>query len=250
MLPEIIQEHWVIFLITGFIIGLDKGGLKPLVGIGIFLITSVLDSRTMLAVLAPVMFIGEIFPTVHYQKDCAVKTLRRFIPWVIIGLIIGATVGSGMSEQIFGISISIIVLSMGILLTRLEYRPFNIHPTHQFSIRIILGIIAGFGSIIGNMAGGVTNTYYLMHIKDKNTFLGTNARMYLSINGIKLIIYIFFWQVLTPQTLLITASLIPTIILGIITATLLVKVIPEKVYRYIILASIYYAGIAMLIRYV
>ena len=63
-----------------------------------------------------------------------------------------------MSEQVFGISISVIVLFMGILLTRLEYKPFKVHPTYALSIRIVLGIVAGFDSIIRNMARSPLST--------------------------------------------------------------------------------------------
>ncbi len=249
MIPQIVQDHWLVLAVAGFIIGLDKGGIKPLIIVAIYLITSIMEPSMMLAALAPVMFIGDIFPAIHYRKDTNIAVVLRFLPWVTVGLAVGALIGMRLSEQVFGVLVAGIILVMSLILTRLEFRPSKTRSASPGWISAGLGPVAGFSSIIGNIASGVTNIYFLLFVHDKRSFIGSNAILYLTLNGMKLIIYALFWKVISPETLGISISLVLPIILGTVLATYIVKLFPEKVFRIIILCSAYYAGIAMLVRY-
>ncbi len=249
MIPQLILDHWAIIAISGFIIGLDKGGIKPLIIFAIFLVTSIMEPTMMLAVFAPLLFLGEIFPAVHYHHDAAKPVLWKVLPWALAGLVIGAAAGTRFSEEGFGLFIAFTIVSMGILLTFMEFHPFSLRAGHEMWFRIFLGLLAGVVAVIGNVAAGITNIYLLYHIREKKAFIGTNSLLYLFITGAKIIIYLLFWRILSAETLLISLWLLPTIALGLVAATILVKVIPERVYRYIVLGSVFYAGIAMLVRY-
>ena len=249
MIPQLILDHWAIIAVSGFIIGLDKGGIKPLIIFAIFLVTSIMEPTMMLAVFAPLLFLGEIFPAFHYRHDADTAVVWKILPWATAGLLLGAAAGTRFSEEGFGLFIAFTILSMGILLAFMEFHPISLKRGHETGYRVFLGLLAGIVAVISNVASGISNIYMLYHIREKRAFIGANSLLYLFVTGAKIIIYLVFWDIFTEETLLVSLWLLPPIVLGLAAATFLIRIIPENVYRTIVLGSVFYAGIAMLVRY-
>lgn len=67
MVENIIKNHFFILFIASFFLGLDKGGLKTLLVVCMYFLTMIVDSKYMLSILAPIMFIGDIIPIYIYR---------------------------------------------------------------------------------------------------------------------------------------------------------------------------------------
>jgi uncharacterized membrane protein YfcA len=89
--------------------------------------------------------------------------------------------------------------------------------------------------MIGNAAGPVLSVYLLSSKLPKNEFIGTTAWFFLVVNIFKLPLHFLFWNTITGKTLLINLTVIPIIVLGIVTGIFIVKKIPEKAFRYFII---------------
>lgn len=242
-----IQQNWVYLIIAGIFIGIDKGGLKPLMLISMLIITKIVSPQQMLAIVAPLLLIGEFYPCYHYRKDMNKKAVFNFIPWAFIGILAGIFIGKNLDERSFKSVISIIILVMAILTTIKYYKKISIPIKYDLFVTSILGSLAGFSSTIGNAAGPLSNIYFLNKTDGKRELIGSNSLLYIFINSVKLVLYAIFWKNFSLESFYVTLFLIPFIFIGIFIATKLIKIIPEKVYKFIILASIYYAGISFLI---
>ena len=75
-----------------------------------------------------------------------------------------------------------------------------------------------------------------MHLP-KNNYIGTSAWFFLIINVIKVPFHIFSWNTITLNTLSIDLFGFPAIVAGVFIGIKLVKLFPEKFYRYFILVS-------------
>jgi hypothetical protein len=94
-----------------------------------------------------------------------------------------------------------------------------------------MGILGGFATMIGNVAGPVFAIYLLaMHLQ-KNNFIGTGAWFFLIINSSKFPLQMFVWQNISPATLLVDLFALPGIALGAVLGFKLVKRIPDKAFR-------------------
>ena len=102
--------------------------------------------------------------------------------------------------------------------------------------------------MIGNLAGPVSNIYFLAMRFPKNEFIGTAAWLFFIINVFKLPFHIFVWGTVTKQTLVLNFTLIPIVIIGFFTGTYLVKRISNANYRNFILTSTAIGGLIMLFR--
>ncbi len=228
-------------------IGLDKGGMKPLTIIATYLLATSLGPRITLAVTAPILFAGDIYPIIHYRTSINFKAVWQFIPWVIAGLALGAGIGPFIDDRSFKLIIGIIILLMAVIIIAQEFNLIHYTKIQSLPATGGLGIALGFSSIIGNAAGGISSIYFLGQGTDKKAFIGSSSMLFSINNMIKLIIYILYWTIITPTTLLMSLSMIPVIVLGTLLSTLLIKFIPEKIYRFVIIASILYSGTALLL---
>ncbi len=74
-----------------------------------------------------------------------------------------------------------------------------------------------------------------MHLP-KNNFIGTKAWFFLIINFCKFPLHLFVWNTISWQSLKLDLVTLPAIALGAFLGILLVKRIPEKVYRVVVIA--------------
>ncbi|MCI1209661.1 MAG: sulfite exporter TauE/SafE family protein [Treponema sp.] len=243
----LITSHWLLILCAGFIMGLDKGGIKPVGVLSMYLITTIVTPAEMLGIFAPLLLLGELYPAFHYRKSRNSTAVGSFLPWVLLGLAAGGMIGRHIDAAGFNSAIAFFILLMAVLLTFSEFGHLDFPRNADGIMTIGLGVLAGLSSILGNAAGAVTNLYFLHKTDNKKTFLGSSSFLYLFINSTKIIIYLLFWSVFSRISLLISLFMVPAIFAGVLAATLIIKFIPEKVYRIIVIISVYYVGIAFLI---
>ena len=243
----VITSHWPLLLCAGFIMGLDKGGIKPVGVVAMYLITTIVSPPEMLGILAPLLLIGELYPAFHYRKNRETGAVCAFLPWVFLGLAAGGIIGRHMDAHGFNIVIAVFILLMALLLTFSEFRHLGFPRKSDGAMTAGLGVLAGLSSILGNAAGAVTNLYFLRKTDTKNAFLGSSSFLYLFVNSAKIVIYLLFWSVFSWISVLISLYMVPAILAGVLTATLIIKTVPEKVYRILVIVSVYYAGIAFLL---
>ena len=99
----------------------------------------------------------------------------------------------------------------------------------------IMGLLAGFSTMIGNLAGPFANLFFLAMRLTKNHFIGTAAWLFFLVNIFKLPFHIFVWHTITLQSLHYDLLLLPAIIVGLWAGVRLVSRIQEARYRRIVI---------------
>lgn len=110
------------------------------------------------------------------------------------------------------------------------------------------GFLAGFTTMIGNLAGPISNIYFLAMRLPKNEFIGTGAWLFLIINVFKLPFHFFIWKTISKATLALNVALIPAIVFGFFIGTTLVKKISNVNYRRFIILVTALGGVLMFLR--
>ena len=120
-------------------------------------------------------------------------------------------------------------------------------PTH-WAFASGIGTLAGFTTMVGNLAGPLSNIYFLAMRLPKNHFIGTAAWLFLIINVFKLPFHFFVWNTITADTLLLDLKLIPGIIVGFLIGINIVKRINEEFFRKMILVLTALGAIIILFK--
>ncbi|WP_276388868.1 sulfite exporter TauE/SafE family protein [Eudoraea chungangensis] len=244
---ELSDTTWIIALIAAVILGISKAGIK---GIGIIIVTLMalaFGAKESTGLMVPLLIVGDIFAVVYYNRHAQWKYIIRFLPWMILGLLIGVFVGKDLPENTFKYGMSAIILASVVLMYWWDIRKSKSVPSHP-AFAGFTGIMAGFTTMIGNLAGAFSNIYFLAMRLPKNVFIGTAAWLFLIINTIKLPFHIFIWKTITKESLLIDLKLVPAVLVGLFLGIRLVKIIRERFYRKMILILTALGAILILFR--
>lgn len=109
----------------------------------------------------------------------------------------------------------------------------------------MIGVMAGFTTMVGNLAGAFSNIYFLAIKLPKNQFIGTAAWLFFFINLFKIPFHIWSWGTINWTSLQVSLSLIPGVILGFGLGVYLVKKIKNDKYRQLILLMTGLGGLAI-----
>ena len=231
---EITTTTWALALTAAFVLGISKAGIKGIAVIIVTLMALAFGARESTGILLTLLVAGDLFAVIYYNRHARWKYIIAFLPWMILGILIGTVIGKDLPESSFKISMSVIILSTVIIMYWWDRKKSENVPTH-WTFSGLIGTLAGITTMIGNLAGDFSNIYFLAMRLPKNEFIGTAAWLFFIVNLFKLPFHIFVWKTIDVETLLIDLKLVPGIILGLLMGVQLVKIIKDQFYRKMIL---------------
>lgn len=231
---ELTFLDYTVLSIVAFFFGWSKAGIK---GLGIFLVTLMalsFGSKNSTGIVMPLLMVGDVFAIIYYRKYVLWKYILILLPSILVGILLGVWIGKNMPEAYFKRVMSVIIISsVGVMYYWEKRRDIHIPQSKLFGYG--MGLMAGFTTMIGNLAGAFSNIYFLAMRLPKNNFIGTAAYLYFIINLVKFPFHLFYWQTITAETLMLNLKVIPFQILGLITGVFLVRKIQDEMFRKIIL---------------
>lgn len=239
--------QWVAISFAVFLLGLSKSGIKGIGIIIVIILAFVFGEKTSTGILLPLLVVADIFAVVYYFNHVKWNIIKKLISWMIVGVLVGVWVGNDISELVFKRLMAIIIVVSVLIMIYTESRKSNQVPTNKW-FGIIMGFLAGFTTMIGNLAGPISNIYFLAIRFPKNQFIGTAAWLFFIINVFKLPFHILVWKTISVDTLTLNLVLIPAVVAGFYIGAYIVKLISNFNYRRFILIVTAIGGIVMLFR--
>jgi len=228
---------WQLGLIalSAFMIGFSKTGVGGVVMIAIPLLATAFGGKSSTGVILPMLIIADLRAVAYYHRHADWPGILRLLPWTIIGLLAGVLVGNLINDRQFTLLIAASLSVCISILVVLELKGGNLRPPDGMVFYALIGLTAGFTTMIGNVAGPIFSVYLLARRFKKQSFLGTSAWFFMIINLIKLPLQIFFWDNVTAQTALIGAVMAPVILIGAVLGVLVIKQLPEAPFRWLVI---------------
>ena len=230
------SHHLTIFtilvvIICGMLIGMSKTGVPGVSMIVIPAMAFVFGAKESTGVLLPILIIADFLAVAYYRRHATWKHLIKVFPWAVTGLLIALWVGNRINNEQFKTLIGILVfISIGLMLWQ-DNRKEKFSVPEKWWFAAFMGILGGFATMMGNVAGPVFAIYLLAMHLPKNNFIGTTAWFFMIINLAKFPLQVFAWHNIDAGTLSIDLIAVPGIIIGAYAGIKLVKIIPEKAYR-------------------
>jgi len=216
------------------VIGMSKSGVKGIFIITVTLMALVFGSRASTGIIVPLLIMGDILAVIYYKRYVDWKLLMRFLPWMVLGVLIGVLYGKDLPEETFrDVMAAIIILSVGMMIYWERQKDLLLSDRKSFVS--VVGILAGITTMIGNLAGPFSNIFFLSARIPKNEFIGTAAWLFFIINLFKLPFHIFVWETITLDSLKIDLYLLPIMLLGFWIGLKVVLLFKESFYRKFIL---------------
>ena len=223
--------EWSVILLCGMLIGMSKVGVPGVSMIVVPAMAIIFGAKQSTGVLLPILIMADIFGVAYYRRHANWNHLTKVLPWAVAGLLIALRVGERVNDEQFKNIIAILVfLSIGLMIWQDKQKGTQFFPD-KWWFAAIMGVLGGFATMIGNVAGPVFSIYLLAMHMPKNSFIGTGAWFFMIINLMKFPLQVFVWNNINLDTLQIDLMVLPAIAIGAFLGFRIVKIIPERIYR-------------------
>ena len=250
---EILQSYhlsilqWIAIGFAVFLLGLSKAGIKGIGIIIVVILAFVFGEKESTGVLLPMLVSADILAVVYYNRHAQWKYIFKLLPMMVVGVLVGVWLGNDISEVLFKRLMATIIIGSVILMFVSENRKSAKVPSHKL-FSWITGFLTGFTTMIGNLAGPVSNLYFLTMKFPKNEFIGTAAWLFFIINLFKLPFHVFIWKTITVESVVLNSVLVPIVVLGFFIGVSVVKLISNVNYRRFILIVTAVGGVVLFFR--
>jgi len=224
--------------------GIAKSGIKGLAVLIVTVLALVYGGKESTGILMPLLICGDILAVIYYKRHVKWVYLIKLLPWMVAGVLLGVVLGKDLPEDLFRSGMAVIILISVAMMYYWERKKDRKVPNH-LSFAALMGMMAGFTTMVGNLAGAFSNIYFLAIKLPKNEFIGTAAWLFFIINLFKVPFHIWSWGTINLVSFQISLSLIPAVILGFMFGVSIVKKIKNDRYRQLILLLTGLGGLAI-----
>lgn len=239
--------QWALLLAASALIGINKTGIAGISLLAVPVYASVFGGIASTGIIVPILIIADIIAVISYRKSICWREFAAILPWTLAGFGIGLYLGEAVSDRVFKILISsVLILVLCFMLYR-EFKKADEAPVNRWYLNAVIGLLGGFSTIVGNVAGPIFAVYFLSRNLNKMEFIATRAWFFWLLNIFKLPFHIFIWKTITPETFGFDLLMLPVIVAGGFIGLWLVRLIPEKPYRIFIIAATFVSSLFLII---
>jgi hypothetical protein len=234
MIDQLDLPQWLLLGAATFLVGTSKTGLP---GLGLLiapLFAAALPPRASTGALLPLLIAGDICAVAFYRRHAVWRHLVRLFPWAAAGVVGGYFVMGRIQDTLFGPvigGITLLMLAVNLGRTLAKGRDVPMPATTWFAA--VMGLLAGFTTMIANAAGAVMVIYLMTVRLQKTEFIGTAAWFFLLLNVFK-VPFSASLGLINTASLGLNLRLAPLVIVGSVAGLLLARWIPEKAFGAIV----------------
>ena len=177
----------VLMVLAAVIIGFSKTALGGFAVIAVAIFATILPAKESTAAVLMLLIVGDLVAVWHYRHDADWSLIRRLLPAVLPGLILGSLFLGCASDGVLRRSIGAVLLVLLVLQLLVKWRSetpasqAHLHPVAAWTA----GTGVGFATMTANAAGAVMTLYLSASGTEKRRFIGTNAWFFLIVNLVK-----------------------------------------------------------------
>lgn len=255
-MPDLSLLAWAALALGAVTVGISKTAI-PGANIAVALFAMVLPAKESTAALLVLLIVADVFAVVFYRRHADWRVLRRLIPPVVVGLVVGAFFLARASDELVGRVIAVILISviaLGLVQRRraarreqLEGEPTPLGRGAAAAQAGFYGGLGGFTTMVANAAGPIMSMYFLAVQMPITVFLGTSAWFYFVVNVSKVPFSIGI-GLFSTDLLLIDLVLVPFVVAGALGGRLIVKRISREFFECSVIVLSILGALYLLLR--
>lgn len=210
MLSSLSLGAWALLVVGAVAIGVSKTALPGVTTLAVAIFAAVLPARASTGTILLLLLVADAVAITTYWRDADWTTLRRLVPGVLAGVLLGAVFLGVAGDRVTKVFIGVLLLVLIAVTLLLMRRPRP--PQVQGRVgRAVYGTLAGFTTMSANAGGPVMSMYLLASDFAVTSFLGTSAWFFFLVNVVKLPFSLAL-GVIRPETLWIHLVLAPVVL--------------------------------------
>jgi uncharacterized protein len=239
---------WVSALLGAFMVGIAKAGITGLSILSIALFNHVFPSAKQTSGLVlPLLIFGDIVAVLAYRKHTQWIYLWRLFPWTAIGVVLGYFALGRISDPHARILIGWIIVSLAALSYWRRFSGSDSVEAASFhwSVSALIGITAGFITLVANAAGPLMAIYLVAMRLPKMEYVGTAAVFFMLLNLFK-VPFMVDLGLITTQSFGFNLALAPAVLLGVLAGRWLLVRVNQGLFEQLVLALSAIGGLLLI----
>ena len=237
--------EWFLAELGALLVGVAKTGITGLSLLFVSIFASIMPARRSTGVVLPLLILGDIVAVLSYRRHAQWGHVWRLFPWAAAGVVIGSIALGRMDDRTARLAIGVIVVGLAVMHLIRRARP-NTEAEHARWFAPMIGILAGFTTIVSNAAGPLMVIYLLAMRLPKMEYMGTGAVFFLMLNLFKAPFMISL-GLINSGSLMLNLALAPAVLAGTVLGRWLLGRINQRVFEDIALVLTLAAGAKMLL---
>lgn len=225
----------ILLIGAAFFIGFSKTAISGATLPAIAMVAYTFGGKQSSGIMLTMLIVADVIGVSYYGRYVKFRDVLVTMPYAILGIILGALVGNSLDDAQFKLLLGMVVMLCLILLIYMEFAGKEVSVPSNLFVYILVGVVCGFSSMVGNAAGPIFSVYLLGRGFEKNRFIATVGWFFFIVNLIKLPFQVFMWHTITFSTLQYTLYMMPVIFFGAIFGILVVKRINERVFKNLVI---------------
>ncbi|MDR2212229.1 MAG: sulfite exporter TauE/SafE family protein [Pseudomonadales bacterium] len=239
--------QWLLLLLAAVSFGFSKTGLPGASLLAVAVLPNLMPAKSATGVVLPLLIFADLFAFFIYRKHLEWRRVGRLLPWAVAGVILGwlalGRIDDGQAAHLVGV---IVALMLATHLWRRRTGSDNAAAQAPAWFGPLMGLFAGFTTMIANAAGPVMTLYLLAMRLQKLEFLGTAAAFFLFINWLKLPFAVQL-GLISGDSLWLNLWLLPAVALGAVAGPGIIARIDQRLFENITLSLSALAAVKLLL---
>jgi uncharacterized protein len=249
---NLVPWQWALALLAAAIVGISKTGIGGLGMLAVAVFALVIPStRQSTGIVLPLLIVGDVIAVLSYRRHTQWSHLWRLFPWTGLGLLLGYFALGRIDDRQARLLIGSIVCLMVALhvwrRSRIKRAPDGSPESveHGRWFAPIIGILAGFTTMVANAAGPLMAIYLLAMHLPKMEYMGTGAVFFMLLNWAK-VPFMANLGLITAESLRFNLILAPAVLAGTLLGRWLLVRIDQKLFENVALLLGFLAGVKLL----
>ena len=206
--------QWAMLIAGAVVAGFSKTGIPGSSILFVAILPAIMPARQATGIVLPMLIFADLFAYTIYRKNLEWRRVGRLIPSALVGVLLGwmalGRINDKQTTQVVGMIIAL-MLALHVWRSRGAVDAAVTHAPMWFAP--VMGLFAGFTTMVANAAGPVMALYLLAMRLPKLEFLGTGAAFFLVINWVK-VPFVVQLGLINVESLKLNLWLLPAVALG------------------------------------
>jgi uncharacterized membrane protein YfcA len=237
--------EWVLAVFAALLIGISKTGIGGLGMLSVVIFAQIMPAKQATGLVLPLLCFGDIVAVIYYRQHAKWRHVWRLLPWTAVGVVLGYYTLGRVTDREAQRLIGGIVLTL-LALHVLRRRGVAGHETeHGIWFAPVIGVLAGFTTLVANAAGPLMAIYLLAMRLPKMDYVGTGAVFFLVLNLFK-VPFMVHLDLINAASFRLNLLLAAPVLVGTFLGRKILARIDQKVFETLVLVLGVAAGLRLL----
>ena len=213
--------------------------------LSVVIFAQIMPAKQATGTVLPLLILGDIMAVASYRSHTQWRFLWKLFPWTAAGVVVGFFALGRIDDAQAKVLIGLIVLCLlGVHLLR-RRGAVKGEGDHGWWFAPMIGVLAGFTTLVANAAGPLMAIYLLAMRLPKMEFVGTGAVFFLLLNLFK-VPFMLNLGLINAHSFSLNMWLAPLVFIGALAGRKILVKIDQRLFENLALGLSALAGLKLL----